>query len=153
MNVKEVVGDAVDSWRKRNTPDVIRRRVRDVLNSRRDELIIKLAGFDNKWGRWELDHTNGRASTMDMYIREVAGNAVREWVRHSIQDLPIMTTEMQAALKMEYEDRFEREVRHRIVLLAQERANRAMDEMLDISIDVAAITWDEPEPSPAWWEE
>lgn len=88
---KKIAEDAVKEWYAENGgKNAIRDRVFQMLDETRDEIIVKLMGFDNKWfGRWELDHCNGRSgnSAAGDFLREVAGDATKEWLANNGADL------------------------------------------------------------------
>lgn len=69
-----VLLQAVADWEKANTPKALRERVIELLDSKRDEAILKIIGFDDRWGRWELSSKD--SSPIGMAIQ----NAVQEAV-------------------------------------------------------------------------
>ena len=85
----------------------VEKDVEDRLEQQFDGLIAKILGFDNRWGRWELDHTNGRAgnSFIGAEIRERAEAAAIQVVNEALQDF-----KPSAALLKEVVAEFKREV-------------------------------------------
>lgn len=51
-----------------------------------DEIIAKMIGMDNRWGKWEIDHCNGRGSHITNYIDECAKVNVNQWLKESITE-------------------------------------------------------------------
>ena len=52
------------------------------LNKERREIVVKLLGFDDSWGKLEVDHCNGRdrESIVGKYLRGQARVAVQAWM-------------------------------------------------------------------------
>jgi len=69
-----VLLQAVADWERTNTPEALRERVIELLNSKRDEAILKIIGFDNRWGRWEISSKD--INPISMTIQRAVEEAV-----------------------------------------------------------------------------
>lgn len=89
--------NAIEIWKKNNPPEKIEQAVQAMLDKESQQLTVKLLGFDNRWGKWEIDHCNGRAgeSAAGDYLRKTQQQAIQDWF--SKMKMP----QMSAALKKE----------------------------------------------------
>lgn len=55
------------------------------LTKRRSEVTLKLLGLDNRWGKWEVDHCNGRQSPINDYLTEATRQQVQTWVVEAVE--------------------------------------------------------------------
>ena len=58
----------------------IQRQIVDELAKERRNLALKMLGFDDRWGKIEIDHTNGRKTVAGDFINQNVGPAVQKWV-------------------------------------------------------------------------
>lgn len=58
----------------------IQRQIVDELTKERRNLALKMLGFDDRWGKLEIDHTNGRKTVAGDFIDQNVGPAVKKWV-------------------------------------------------------------------------
>ena len=58
----------------------IQRQIVDELTKERRNLALKMLGFDDRWGKLEIDHTNGRKTVAGDFIAQNVGPAVKKWV-------------------------------------------------------------------------
>ena len=58
----------------------IQRQIVDDLTKERRNLALKMLGFDDRWGKIEIDHSNGRKSVASDFIDQNVGPAVQKWV-------------------------------------------------------------------------
>lgn len=78
----EVINSALESWHAANTPEAIREKVHESLNNSSKEVVLKLLGFNSRWGdSWELDHCNGRNgnSVIGEYLKKTQEQILHEW--------------------------------------------------------------------------
>lgn len=92
---------AIEAWKEENTPEKIKENVFNKLNKNKEEILLKVMGFNKNWGRWELDHCNGRSgeSYIGDYLRQVQQKALEEWARQI--DLPKIDTKLTEILQKE----------------------------------------------------
>lgn len=79
---------------RRDATEVVSELIRD-LEAQKAEITMKLLGMDNKWGRWEVDHCNGRHSPITQEIDAQAKSTVRDWVNAAIKE--VLTDEARSA--------------------------------------------------------
>ncbi len=58
----------------------IQRQIIDELTKERRNLALKMLGFTDRWGKIEIDHSNGRKSVASDFIDQNVGPAVQKWV-------------------------------------------------------------------------
>ena len=58
----------------------IQRQIVDELTKERRNLALKMLGFNDRWGKLEVDHTNGRETVASDFIDQNVGPAVKKWV-------------------------------------------------------------------------
>lgn len=78
----EVINSALESWHEANSPEAIRKRVHEQLDKDSKQVVLKLLGFNHKWGNsWELDHCNGRSgnSVIGDYLKKTQEQILHEW--------------------------------------------------------------------------
>ena len=74
-----------DAFEKANVkldPESLTKEIIAQLNKERREIVVKLLGFDDRWGKLEVDHCNSRdrESIVGKYLREQAQVAVQTWM-------------------------------------------------------------------------
>lgn len=69
--------------------------IRDLEVQKR-EVTMKLLGLDNRWGKWEVDHCNGRTSPITEYLASEGCDLIKAWVNEAVKE--VFTTA--------YKDRF-----------------------------------------------
>ena len=57
----------------------IQRQIVDELTKERRNLALKMLGFDDRWGKLEVDHCNSRTSVASEFIKSQVGPAVERW--------------------------------------------------------------------------
>lgn len=95
-----VIDTAIDKWMQDNSPEKISKEVKSKLDKYKDEITLKLLGFDKSYGEkaWKLDHCNGRAgnSAAGDYLRATQAVAIEEWL--STLTLPVLTPSQEESL-------------------------------------------------------
>lgn len=76
--------------------DQVVESITDDLNKQKREVTLRLLGLDNRWGKWEVDHCNGRESPITKYLTAQAANVIAAWVNDAVKE--VLTTEMQAKI-------------------------------------------------------
>lgn len=79
---QEVALDAVNEF----DPEAMKAELLKDLNANKREVIAKLLGFDNRWGKWEVDHCNGRMSPITDFINKTCREDVHAWVKEGIKE-------------------------------------------------------------------
>ena len=109
--------------------------VRIRLNRHRDEILMKLMGFDRNYdGRWNVDHCNGRAgdSNISDYLKEKQGEIVKEWL--SEIKLPVMTSAFKQRIATELQNTYERAIQDSVYTMARDKASKDLQELLDSTL-------------------
>ena len=57
----------------------IQRQIIDELTKERRNLALKMLGFNDRWGKLEVDHCNSRTSVASEFIKSQVGPAVERW--------------------------------------------------------------------------
>lgn len=118
-----LIAQAVTKWQEKNTPETIHAHVHQMLDKASKEVVMKLLGFNDSWGKWELDHCNGRSgnSPAGEFITKVQQSAVQDWL--ATVAMPKLTEELQASLvkqaQNEYEQRMSNAIREKARQLAE----------------------------------
>ncbi len=84
----------------------------DIKTSFKEQLkanVLKVIGFSNSWGKWEVDHCNGRMST----ITELVAKEAREFVAKEVANISKVYDDkeieaIRALVKKEMKDRIAR---------------------------------------------
>lgn len=106
--------------------------VNDILDQRVESLVSSLMGFGRdswQFGEvWKVDHCNGRSgeSAAGDWLRERAGEAVRQWLDEQAGDLPRLPKGAIADLRREYLTVLRRE----LMAAVQRRAIEDAQELL-----------------------
>lgn len=105
--------------------------VRD-LNAAKREVVMKLLGLDNRWGKWEIDHCNGRTSPAIQHIAADSEPIIAQWFNDAVKE--VLTAEMEKkfrndmllAIKKEVEDVVRNKVRDHARTLAETMMREAV---------------------------
>ena len=117
------IAAAVDEWQEKNPPDVVKQKVFDRLDAMQDEIAMKLLGFKQSWGNWEVDHGNGRSgnSAAGDFIKRVQQDAIEEWFR-TVAMPTLSETEqlaLQKSMQAHYESCLKKDLRSRVASAAK----------------------------------
>lgn len=71
------------------TPDSLATEITAMLTRERREIVLKLLGFTDHWGKLEVDHCNGRDkdSIIGRYLRNQAESIVTAWMEEEIRPI------------------------------------------------------------------
>lgn len=134
--VLEVIALAVEEWKLQNTPEHIKEQVTDLLNQNREQVTLNLLGLEKGWGKWTVDHCNGRNgnSAAGDYLRKVQQEAIEEWFTSMC--MPVLSSKTKASIQKsmqeDYEHMFKQQLRRKISEMA-ERDATALVEKLSVS--------------------
>jgi len=96
----EVANDAV--------ADQMAERIIADLNVQKREVTLKLLGLDDRWGKWDVDHCNGRNSPITQYLAENAEKQIKEWVNEAVAE--VLTAERKLKIKNAAKAAIQREI-------------------------------------------
>ena len=133
----ETFFQAFDEVQVKLDPKSLATEVTAMLLKERREVVMKLIGFTDHWGKLEVDHSNGRDkdSLVGKYLRTAAADAVQKWlddhlkgafeahVRDKLSDVKVKN----AAVK-EFDDVFTRALRNAIRDSAERAAMQVANE-------------------------
>ena len=116
------------------------RKVIEDLDKQRSAVVWQLLGLDDQWGKWEVDHCNGRDSKITQYLAAEADAAVREWVNGAVMDaLKVEGDKIRAkargAIRQEVSRRLERLMREEISRQVESRVKTTVTELVKETMD------------------
>ena len=65
----------------------IQREIISELTRERRTLALKMLGFDDRWGKLEVDHCNSRTSVASEFIKSQVGPAVERWADECLRPM------------------------------------------------------------------
>lgn len=135
-----VIAGAVAEWKSENTEEVLKKRVHDMLDKSSQEIIMKLLGFNDSWGRWKLDHCNGRSgnSPAGDYIKSSQQTAVAEWLKTVA--MPEISEALKKSLIKEASADYKATLQHKLREYVKQRANHDAALLLSDLIQSKQIT-------------
>ena len=130
------IQEAYSEWLDKNSPEKIKKDCLKVLNESSEEILRKLLGFNkDSWGKWSLDHCNGRHgnSAAGDYIRKHQAAAVDAWL--SQVDLPKLTLQMKKSMEEHAQNAFTRafnkQLREKVETFAQKQADEFFNTLVE----------------------
>lgn len=100
------IAAAVAEWKAEHTEEKIKETVINLLNKESKQIVLKLLGFSESWGKWEVDHCNGRGgqSAAGDYLTKVQQEAIQEWLKGAVMPTLNKATKasMQKSAQQEY---------------------------------------------------
>ena len=111
------------------TPQVIETDLKNKLNKHRDEITMKLLGFDKcSYGEWKIDHCNGRAGN------SIAGDNL--YNRHSITiDAWMATTFKEPQLTKADIDRINKQIKSEVLRNLDYHIRQRINDMTKAKVD------------------
>ena len=103
----EVAGDVANDV----DMEAVTKEVIQDLNASKREVTLKLLGMDNRWGKWEVDHCNGRKSPIGDIVNAECSAMVTQWVNDTIKE--VLTDEMRLKTKVAIKKAFIAEITDR----------------------------------------
>lgn len=93
--------------------------------------VLKIVGFDDKWGKWEIDHCNGRASVLTEYMSHKIQTMFRTEIDALMQpEIEQMLKPLKKQMIAEFKSEFIREVRSEIRQSAQKAASSFLSDVM-----------------------
>ena len=124
------ISTAMHEWsieQAKTITDKVHRR----LDQHRDEVLMKLMGFDKSYGGgWAIDHCNGRNgnSVISDFLKDSQREAVQEWL--SQITLPTMTPAFKAKIQKELQRTYENEVSSHTYSMAKAKAHKDINDFM-----------------------
>lgn len=97
------------------TPDSLATEISTMLTRERREIVLKLLGFTDRWGKLEVDHCNGldKESIIGRYLRGRAEPIVTAWMEKEIRPIfeakareRLANAKVRKAVEKEFVERF-----------------------------------------------
>lgn len=127
-----LIATTTNTWLEKAMQD-IQQQVIQKLDKSRDEIVLKLLGFDkDSWrGNWSLDHCNGRAgeSAAGTFLRNTHAEAIKEWLSNF--QAPLLSPKDKKDLEKRFKDIYLRECESSVYNMAKSKAERDMCELLE----------------------
>lgn len=122
---------SIDQWKEKNSEEALTQRVHNLLDANTETIVLKLLGFDNSWGKWELDHCNGRSgeSAAGDYLRQVQQDAIQDWFK-SVK-LPEFSKSLSSVMKKELERGYKEYLSQFLHKYAREEADKTAKEIIE----------------------
>ena len=139
--IVQLIDTAIDKWLAVNTPEEITKSVNSTLDKHKDEITLKLLGFDKSYGDrvWKLDHCNGRAgnSPAGDYLKETQSVVVKQWLDKV--PLPELTPTQLSRLSIDFGDVYLRALKKSLTALVETKAKEDSQKLLDEIINTDSI--------------
>lgn len=124
------IATAVESWKVAQDPEELKKTIFNKLDSKRDEVMLKLLGFNDSWGKWEVDHCNGRSgeSSIGDFLKTTQQKAIKEWLETTfpLTISPKTLTSLQNRVQKEYEHYIEQGLRSAV----RDKADKDLENLL-----------------------
>ena len=128
----QLIDTAIDNWLAVNTPDVLTKSINKKLDEHKDEITLKLLGFDKNYGdrNWKLDHCNGRSgnSPAGEYLRDTQSVIVRQWL--DSVPLPELSTTQLKKLSSDFNEVYLRALKKSLTTLVETKAKEDSHKLL-----------------------
>lgn len=99
---------AVLEWKADYTQEAISRKVKHQLNQNAERMVLTLLGFEESFGKWEVDHCNGRSgeSAIGDYLKKHHSIAIKEFF-DEVQIGSVLTPAVKAKILKEIRSEYE----------------------------------------------
>ena len=80
------IAAAVAEWKAEHTEEKVKATVIDLLEKQSKDIVLKLLGFRESCGKWEVDHCNGRGgqSAAGDFLTKAQQGAIEEWLKTTV---------------------------------------------------------------------
>lgn len=124
---------AVEEWKGKNTAEAIKKTVTDLLNKESEQITLRLLGFNDRYGKWEVDHCNGRGgnSAAGDYLRTFQKTAIQEWFQSVAMPkiTPALQKNLAKDLQKTYDEFLSRGVREEVIAQAGRDAKELVKQL------------------------
>jgi hypothetical protein len=66
--------------------DEVARELAADLNAQKKDVLLRVMGMDSRWGKFEVDHCNGRENPLNKIIMDTCKPMIEEWVQAGIKE-------------------------------------------------------------------
>jgi hypothetical protein len=139
--IEEIATKAREAWVAENvTNNKITRLVTSKLESASNKILMKLLGFDSRYGNeWDLDHCNGRSgnSPIGQEVKKLVQGSIDEWMSklQSEKIKPEISDLLMTKLSARYHSLLERELQIQITSLVKQNAFNMIEKNADLICD------------------
>lgn len=91
------------------------------IEKTRAQVVWKILGMDNRWGKWEIDHCNGRTSPLSEFLTEQIREPLQEWLAEAAREV---FEEERATAKMKLKQAVKQEIKTRLSRANYEEVQR-----------------------------
>jgi hypothetical protein len=118
----------------KNLADKIENKVKNCW----EDMVLKMLGMDNCWGKWEIDHCNGRSSSLSNMIGGKAKDAVEEFLGRCADVLPKINIddELVSSITKEYQQVVKRYLHKEIEARAKQDVKEFIENRLSEIIEL-----------------
>ncbi len=143
-SIKQKVEKAAQKWLSVNMSDeAIESYVDRVLTQQRDNIFAQALGFEiDHWDhKWRINNTNGNMSrsAAGHFIQEKARISVNNWLEENAGNLPKLDKNAVASLQKTYKEIYRNILKNRVTQLAEDDADKEVDQILDKLIKESCI--------------
>lgn len=125
-----VLNQAVDEWLASFDSEATKQEIFNRLNQKKEEIALKLLGFTNSWGAWEVDRDKAsNINTVRSYLNTHLEGVIQEWLMKL--PMPSLNTSRGRAILKAYERAYYEQLERVAYDLARERAKKDAKELLN----------------------
>lgn len=112
-----------------------------LVEDKKSELLGKYLGFDNRWGRWEVDHCNGRGgeSAAGSFLKQELKRHSEDILKHLAGELPPLPAEAIKALRKEFSHELLAETKRLVQQAARDKARELVKNLVNDVIEKSDI--------------
>lgn len=82
------------------------------LNAQKRAVTLRLLGLEDRWGKWEVDHCNGRESPITQYLASESKETIKAWVNEAVQE--VLTTQLKSKIMKDAKAAIKKEVEKQV---------------------------------------
>lgn len=109
-------------------PNAVLRDIVADINKSKNEVVWALLGMSNRWGKWEVDHCNGRTSEVSQWI---AGQVKDEFDKFMLETTREVLAEVQAITRNQLKKAFKAEIEAAIAYGIRNHVSEAVSNELN----------------------
>ena len=127
------VEKAIQKWMAENsTEEEIYSYVSDMLTKQRYDMVARLAGFSNTWGKWEVDWSS--SYPIAQMLKKTVEDSIRAWF--ASHPMPALSDAQETLIFNEYKRLLVQEMKYRAretaVQVAEEEFSKLVRQKLGI---------------------
>ena len=126
-NLLEHIATAIEQWKIKNSPEVIREQVHKQLDGKSNEVMLQLLGFRDTWGKWEIS-SNPTNSPAQNFLAAAQQKAIEEWLKSAA--MPSITPAMQKRMTKTIREVYENQITYKLREMVELRAKSDLADLL-----------------------